>query len=131
MLQGSVLGKGGLKMIQEETGHPDTKVVTFTGDLSVHRGREVKETLLAALTAGKQLVIEFADYEGADLSFIQLLCSAHRTCALSGTPLKLGATTPARFIKTVDEAGFLRDKCCVFSKDKTCLWLRGSRTGAR
>ena len=118
-------------MIQEKAGHPDTKVVTFTGDLSVHRAREVKETLLAALKTGKQLVLEFTDYKRADLSFIQLLCSAHRTCALSGMPLKLGASTPDMFLKTVDEAGFLREKCCVFSKDKTCLWLRGSRRGER
>ncbi len=111
-------------MIRERIEHPGARVVTLGGDLSILRARELKELLQTVLKEGEQVVLEFDGYAGADLSFFQLLCSAHRTAARLGVSLKLGSTVPARFLETADEAGYLRDKCCAYSKDKTCLWLR-------
>ncbi len=117
-------------MVEEKTQHSGSSVVTLTGDLSIRRAREVREALLEAFKEGEEVVVEFEDYEGADLSLIQLLCSIHRTAASCGKTIRLGASTPKRFLDTIGEAGFLRGKCCVFSSDNSCLWVRADRRGA-
>ena len=108
--------------------HSGARAITLEGDLSIRRACELKDLLLTALKEGRQVVLEFGEYVGSDLSLLQLLCSAHRTAARLGISLTFGDTVPADFRKTTEQAGYLRDKGCVCGNAATCLWLR-SRNG--
>ena len=111
-------------MILGKCEHSTGRTVTLRGDLSLTRGRELRELLLKALREGGEAVLEFSEYTGADLSFLQLLCAAHRTAVRMGSSLRLGSSMPREFFETARAAGYLRDKCCTYSNDESCLWLR-------
>lgn len=119
---------GGREMIRKKAADSSHKTaITVSGDLSIQRASELKNILQTALKQGGHVVLEFAECSGTDLSFVQLLCSAHRTAVGLGKSLELGATASSQFLRMVEDAGYLRDKCCALSSDKTCLWLRRSR----
>jgi ABC-type transporter Mla MlaB component len=129
-VSGEACSTGGTETMKRRTGGASQKtVLTVGGDLSVQRASELKNVLRSSLENGEHLVLEFAECSGTDLSFVQLLCSAHRTAVGLGKSLELGASASTQFLRMVDEAGYLRDKCCAFSGDKSCLWLRRSRGG--
>ncbi len=109
-------------MIQKGSEHSGVKVLTLEGDLSIDHARELRDRLLAELQYGSKVVLEIGESSGADLSFLQLLCSAHRTAARLGGSLELGDTVSREFLETAEGAGYSRQKCCPHSKDGTCLW---------
>ncbi len=117
----------GEMMIQERVDNSKARAVALAGDLSIERSRELRDLLLAELKQGGEVVLELGESSGADLSFFQLLCSAHRTAARLGVSLELGSGTVKKLLDAADEAGYLRDKCCPYSTDATCLWLRRGR----
>ena len=96
----------------------------FDGDLTIQRVAELKTRLVAALDDSDGLVIDLKDAGRADLSVLQLLCSAHRTARGVGKFVKLSMLSEA-VDNAVTTAGFLRDNMtCGQECSDGCLWTK-------
>lgn len=101
-----------------------TTLITLGGDLTIGRVAEIKGIILKALDAGECLVLQISGCKTMDFSFLQLLCSAHRTASRSDKFLKLDDTLPELFFEAVDEAGYFRERGCAYDRHNDCLLQR-------
>jgi len=100
-----------------------TIVIALRGAIRVERAAEVRDIFARALLGGEHVVLDLSGCSALDLSFLQLLCSAHKTALRSNKHLKVGTILPECFMKTVDEAGYARREECEVQIDN-CLWAR-------
>ncbi len=99
------------------------KVLELSGEWTVGRAWELREILVEALKSGEQVTIGLEKITQADLSCLQLLCSAHRTSLfINNNPIALGEDRSEAFIKTVIDSGYARSLGCHKDPDKGCLW---------
>ena len=104
---------------------PKTDVLKICGDLTIENARELHKTLLAALDNTEQLTLTFDKVTAIDLSFIQLLCAAHRTAVRADKVMKLDRQRPDVLRKAVQETGFFRENGCVLDTQDSCIWKEG------
>ena len=97
--------------------------LAWQGDLTVQNAASVKAAILEA-AQNDRLVLDCAGVTEIDVAGLQLLCSAHRTFAISGKQFRLAGRT-ASFEKGVRESGYARDKGCRLDPDGSCLWVAG------
>ena len=101
-----------------------TGTLILDGDMTVQRAGELKTALVEALDKAACLVIDLGNITDADLSCLQLLCSAHRTALKSNKSVSLAENAPQLFWDIVKKAGYsCKDPCC---DDKNCLWIGGN-----
>ena len=96
--------------------------LVWQGELNVQRIAELKGELQQALAAANRVMIRFEQVEEVDISFLQLLCSGHRTAGISGKELAIAGDVPECFTRTLRLAGFNRHTGCKFSAGNCCLW---------
>jgi len=113
---------------QDMNGPGKNGVVRFSGDLNIQRAGELRGTLLEALERSEAVSLEFGECAKVDLSFVQMLCSAHRTAAKLHKLLRLNGSLPEGFLKAVQDTGYSRTSGCTFDRDGTCLWAGLSRS---
>jgi anti-anti-sigma regulatory factor len=117
--------QGAMTMLNtEQESSGKTAVVMVGGKLSIDRAAELREIFAKALDESEQVVVEFGECKAMDLSFLQLICSAHRSAVQAGRTLKLGDTLPALWAETAETAGYFRLKGCDLDRDCSCLWIR-------
>jgi len=112
---------------QDMDGAGKDKLVRFSGDLDIQRAGELRSTLLEALEMSEAVSLEFGECDKVDLSFVQMLCSAHRTAAKLHKLFRLNGSLPEEFLKAVEDAGYSRTSGCTYDRDGTCLWAGLSR----
>ena len=96
--------------------------LALAGEQTIQRIAELKKQLLAALKEQDRMAINLQDVTRADLTFLQLLCSAHRTAQRSGKRLSV-ANLSAAVVTAVTDAGFVRNNmACGQDCSDTCLW---------
>jgi ABC-type transporter Mla MlaB component len=88
---------------------PDTARVTFSGSLSVRTIAQAHATLRQALAKHASVRVDCANAETVDLSFIQLLLSAHRGGREAGRSLMLDAPPTGALRAALEQGGFLPD----------------------
>ncbi len=98
--------------------------INLGGDLSVARAGELRQIISEALNTGQQIVLACSEGADMDLSFLQLVCSAHRTALRSNSLLKLSDTLEEQLLKKAGEAGYFRVTACRSDKNHECFWLR-------
>lgn len=108
------------------TAAPGHKI-EWSGDLTIRRIAELKDEVATALRRGDVLICIDSDAQ-FDLSFLQLLCAAHRTANREGKQLQLHADLPAAFGELLKSAGFFRHVGCIEDKDDSCIWKMASIT---
>jgi anti-anti-sigma regulatory factor len=101
------------------------ETVTLTGDLTIENAQKLHKKLTAILDHTEQLTIVFENVTAADLSLVQLLCSAHRTSVRADKFLKLDRKRQEALCRAMQELGFLRDKGCALDTQGSCLWKEG------
>ena len=102
-----------------------SETLTLVGDLTIENAQELHQKLMTILDQTQQLTIAFEDVTAADLSLVQLLCSAHRTSVRAEKFLKLDQQRPEALRQVVREIGFLRDKGCALDSQGSCIWKKG------
>jgi anti-anti-sigma regulatory factor len=112
-------------MKNKPKGSPKTEILKFSGDLTIENVLELRNNLLNSLDKAEQLLLTFENVTATDLSFIQLLCSAHRTAVRSEKNLKLDNHRPDVLKAAVRETGFIREKGCVLDTQASCIWKEG------
>lgn len=112
-------------MKSKETASPKTEALKLGGDLTIENAQELHKTLVTALNNADQIVLYFENVMATDLSFIQLLCSAHRTAVRSDKNMKLAGPRPDVLKAAVREMGFIREKGCILDTQESCIWKEG------
>jgi anti-anti-sigma regulatory factor len=98
----------------------DIRTISLDGDLTIANAGTIRERLLEGFSGTGDVRLLFAETAGADLSCIQLLCSAHRTFLAASKRLVSGGPIPDAVKKVLEEAGFYAGFCG--SGDPGCLW---------
>ena len=96
----------------------------LNGDLNLLALPWIREVFWKGLSEVDELHIVFGDVSIVDLSFLQLLCSAHRTYEEKGKKLTLPRELPPTVMDMIKRSGFSRVKGCPHDRNNTCLWLR-------
>jgi anti-anti-sigma regulatory factor len=99
-----------------------TKGINFAGDLTIENTQELHKILFTSLKNSNELSLSFEKVTAVDFSFVQLLCSAHRTAVRADKILKLPGECPEVLKTVVRESGFMREKGCVLDTQGSCLW---------
>lgn len=99
-------------------------VLRMDGELTMQNAGEFKEALMRSLEKTKEVVLDLEKVTKVDLSFLQLLCSAHRTSVKLKKSLMIGSNCPDIIKRSVEDAGFSRHEGCHLGKDKSCLWSK-------
>jgi len=107
--------------IQEEADHA---VLHVRGEATIQNASEAFEALKTCYATGRRLVLDLQEVSATDVSFLQLICSLHRSCVRSGRDLGLAPQVSESFAKTMVSAGYLRLKGCKFAGSAPCLWQR-------
>ena len=102
---------------------PETRVLRLEGNWTVERAHELKRVLLEVLKSGHGVVIELEELVEADLSCLQLLCSAHLTSLRLGKHFALHEKKSETFKRMACDAGFVRTIGCHKDPYKNCLWI--------
>jgi ABC-type transporter Mla MlaB component len=97
--------------------------ITLNGELTLPYAEELKHVIIKAVLDVDDLSFAFADVEAADLSLLQLLCSAHRSAVRLHKKVGFSGALPKPFTDTVEAAGFSRLKGCKLDCEKSCLWM--------
>jgi hypothetical protein len=58
----------------------------------------------------------------ADLSFLQLLCAAHKSAVRRGKTLTIAGAVPEDIRQKVKETGMTGNKSCGNDLGRSCLW---------
>ncbi len=107
--------------IQEEADHA---VLRIRGEATIQNASEAFEAMKAWIAAADQLVLDLQEVTETDVSFLQLVCSMHRTCVRKGRRMTLAPKISESFTTAMASAGFLRLKGCTFAGSAPCLWQR-------
>ena len=108
---------------RSQSGH--RVVLTFSGELTVTHALALKAELLGALQGASAVEVAVEQVSAIDISFPQLLCSAHRTAAGMKKQMTITGAEQERFGAMLRSAGFTRHIGCQESTRKSCLWLQG------
>jgi anti-anti-sigma regulatory factor len=99
-------------MLYEMKQSGDVWVLTLAGDCTIERAAELRKALLQALDSSAHLVVNPENVTAVDLSFLQLLCSAHRTALRAKRNRALDIAQPDKFRRMAQDAGFFRAIGC-------------------
>jgi anti-anti-sigma regulatory factor len=103
----------------------DCVTLLLEGDLTIQNARELRDAVLRAQEKGASVSLNLEKVTGADVSCLQVFCSAHRSLVKSGRRLSLLRPVPAPFMQAVRETGYERERGCALDTHHTCLWSIG------
>ena len=98
-------------------------VLTFSGDLTVPHSVQAKAALLEAMSQADSVEIRFEDVADVDLSFLQILCSAHKSSIKARKLLTVLESEFKPFRETLRAVCYLRSTGCVLDQQKQCFWV--------
>ena len=102
-------------------------VLTLEGELTVESAEELKAILIRLLDTADEMLISLEKVAEADLSCLQLFCSAHRTSESRNKRLKLAENRSEAFERAIRDGGYSRCMGCHLDRDGSCLWVRKER----
>lgn len=94
-----------------------------TGDMTVQHTGELHRKLLEFLERGKDVELKLGEIENADITFLQLLCSAHRTY-LSKDKMLTVTGKRNELLEMKKLSGFVRHKGCSRDKFTNCILVK-------
>lgn len=97
--------------------------ISFHGDLTVRRAKQLRDTLLTTIGQHSTIVIRIAEDSEIDAAFLQLLCSAHRTAVTSNKRLSLDTGRSSRLRQQLEYVGFVRHIGCLLDCNNNCIWV--------
>ena len=102
----------------------DREFVTISGSLTVEHASEIKDALQEALgQKAKNIVLSLGAVTGADLSFFQVLCAAHKTATTYGKFFSVEQFRQDVLIRAHRGMGFTRRIGCALDKTRSCVFM--------
>lgn len=108
-------------MTQQQSAGVAEELV-WRGELALQRIIKLREEIVAALAGSMDVRLRLVDVSEVDVSFLQLLCAAHRTAVRDRKQLLLTGQLPAPFVEVLHLAGLNRHVGCSLDCDGSCLW---------
>ena len=102
-------------------------VLIVEGNLTIERAGELKGTLLNALKDAASIGICFKEDSRIDVSFLQLVCAAHRSACSSGKQLKIIQTIPDTLLKEIRNGGYAHHPVWDFNSNTAGVKSQGGR----
>ncbi len=96
------------------------KAIALTGSYSVERASELSKQVLEALNGWDVVELDISDLAGGDLTLLQVLCSAQKTCAASGKTIRTSHPPKERLEDLITGSG-LEQTCCLCSEESCFL----------
>ncbi|GAN79085.1 STAS domain-containing protein [Acidocella aminolytica] len=94
-------------------------VLKLSGVIDIRSIGDSFEKVKNAVGGGASVEIDLTDITDIDLTFVQLIESARRSAALSGTTIRLSEPAGGVVLETLNRGGFLNDP----SDERTLFWL--------
>jgi anti-anti-sigma regulatory factor len=105
--------------------HSDKKkILTINGSVTIKNVGALKKVLIDMIDQTDNLIINIAEISDVDITFLQLLCSAHKTLLRNNKSLTISESCPESFRKTINKSGYSQHKGCGLDKNNSCLWLK-------
>jgi anti-anti-sigma factor len=105
-----------------ETTSDQTRL-RVSGEISVQNARECLEMLLEFQHGGNRLLLDLHCITCADVSFLRLIYSLHRTCLKAGQDLILIEHMSEAFKTILESSGNRRPGACrTPGGENPCLW---------
>lgn len=101
------------------------EIIKLSGDLTVERAAELRKILEDQLERTERLLLSFAEVTEVDISFLQLLCSTHRTALKVSKSFWLDKDRPEALRSAIKGAGFIREQGCNLDFTHNCIWKEG------
>jgi anti-anti-sigma regulatory factor len=96
-------------------------VLTLSGDLTISNAELFKTTLIDAMKNTGDLVLNLTNITDADISCLQIVCSAHKKAINSNWSIKIDDNPSIVFKDALRDSGFLRQKGCLSDMHGRCL----------
>ncbi len=97
--------------------------IVCTGDLTATDAPEVKQVFADALAGERPIVVDTFGMTGTDVTFLQVLCAAHREATERKMPLSLAEPLGRALIQACEDGGLPRQRGCVADSPGGCLWV--------
>ncbi len=97
------------------------------GILTVANAATILGKMREALAQTDDLLVTVGEDAEVDVSFLQILCSAHRTAVKMNKCLRLNTPRSRAFDSATRAAGYVRIKGCANDPDGSCLWAGGQK----
>ena len=89
---------------------------------TIEEAGKIRTLLMEQLAEGDGLVLNLGSVDEVDLSFLQLLCAAHKSASNAGKKFALEGALSDALIRKAHEAGFACRKECGPHLNGDCLW---------
>ncbi len=99
-----------------------TQKILLQGELTISEAGSIARQFTQVFAGHDEVIIEIGAVESVDLTFLQIICSAHQTAIKTGKTMKLGEIKSQRFLDFHKDAGFVRNRECCSSPAHTCVW---------
>jgi ABC-type transporter Mla MlaB component len=99
-----------------------TMILCISGTLTIQDAQGLKSELVNAFDKAQAIEIDVSSVTEADVSCLQLLCSAHRTSKQANKVFGLADDASDSFKKSVRQAGYARPNGCANDTASHCLW---------
>jgi len=95
-----------------------------SGNLRIEHAAEAREQLLAALERLPSLVVDLSGVETADISFVQLMCAAHREAFARGQEIRVDSDLPDCIREAMERACYHNRFGCIPEAVGSCVWQK-------
>lgn len=108
------------------------RTVVVNGPATVGAIARTKAALEEALDAAASVTVSLEKITNVDVSFLQLLCSAHWSAAEADKTLTVTGIDQEPVASLLLQAGFLRHIGCHETTRRSCLWIepKAKKAGA-
>ena len=101
------------------------EVLIISGALTVKHVKALKAALLEAIRNAPAVEVNVETIGDLDVSFVQLVCSAHRMAADLNKKMTITGLEQERFSGMLRRFGFFPPVGCHENTGKSCLWPHG------
>lgn len=101
----------------------DKVTLVLAGDLTITQISVAREELQNALNKSQHIELDLEEVKKVDLTFLQLLCSAHRKAVAMGKNLVFTGNIPAIFKKSIEDNCHEQRQDCKLDANENCLWI--------
>ena len=102
-------------------------VLSLMGNLTMLEAQEAKKALLEAIEEVDTLYLDISGIETVDVSFIQLICAAHRECFLTQKKIYMQGDVSDTMEIFLTKAGYYKQHGCLTGAKTSCLWSTGNQ----
>lgn len=101
----------------------DKVTLRLSGDMTVQTMPELHEKMIEILEMKKNVEVVFAGIEDADISFLQMMCAAHRSFYEIDRLLTVSGDKNG-LLEMKKASGFIRHQGCSRDKCKNCVLVK-------